>query len=182
MSSKYTISRDPESLVVNNTNNSNSSAENTVKCCIIGTSNLCMGILILFAFGLFYTLPITEFIMATEHRHEMKCDSFMSPYTWMIVEGIIGMFIGTVFSLITVGGFIAIQENENENCILSIVTILGIPLIIVNVFNFVWLIIGSIMFWRDCSNLEPESMNTLYWIVLIFGWISIFVAIKSEKK
>lgn len=37
------------------------------------------------------------------------------------------------------------------------------------VFQFSWVIVGCIQFWRDCVNLEPQSVNILMYVTLILG-------------
>ena len=38
-------------------------------------------------------------------------------------------------------------------------------------FRFVWLIVGGVMFWRDCPDLSPEPMNNAMWAMLIMGYL-----------
>ena len=42
-----------------------------------------------------------------------------------------------------------------------------------NLFNFIWLIIGSIILFKDCSNLKPEIVNVSMWIIIILGFLQI---------
>lgn len=39
------------------------------------------------------------------------------------------------------------------------------------VLFFIWLLIGAVMFWRDCSSLEPRPLNIMMWCSLIFGFL-----------
>ena len=36
-------------------------------------------------------------------------------------------------------------------------------------FQMAWIIVGAILFWRDCPSIEPQSVNILMWFTLIAG-------------
>jgi hypothetical protein len=37
------------------------------------------------------------------------------------------------------------------------------------IFQFSWTIVGCIQFWRDCADIEPQSVNILMYVTLILG-------------
>lgn len=43
--------------------------------------------------------------------------------------------------------------------------------IICGIFRFAWLIVGSIMFFKECPNVSPNSLNDVMWAMLIMGFI-----------
>lgn len=156
--------------------NSNS----TSNCCSATCSMFCATFGFLFVMGLFFALPIAEIIMAEKYRDDMSCpNDIISPYTWMLTEGIVGIFIygfcGIVSALLLI-------DNDSSK---TVGVILYIPLVILSMFHFAWIIVGAIMFWRDCIDLETKSMNDFYWAVLIINLVSIYMSGKSgndEKK
>jgi hypothetical protein len=51
-------------------------------------------------------------------------------------------------------------------------------------FNFIWVVIGTVIFFRDCPSLEPVSINTLMYFSIIIGYFSVLNNnfISSYKK
>jgi hypothetical protein len=101
-------------------------------------------------------------------------------YSWMIAHGVIG-----IFEVINVSIFVITSFTESDCGIISF----GISLlflILMVLFRFCWLIVGGVMFWRDCPNLYPSQMNDLMWATLIIGfiglWTSFGFAIGGKKK
>jgi hypothetical protein len=93
---------------------------------------------------------------------------------WLIIESIL---ISITFTLIIV--FLKNFNTGNWGICLYIILIL-LPLTII---NLIWLIFGSVMYWKDCINVEPESINELMFISLIGGYIStIFVFLLIIKN
>ena len=104
-----------------------------------------------------FIFPIIQVIYGILYINSVDCNSFVDVSTWLIVNGCSGVFNGILF-IIT--AYLSTKESKN---------IVGIMiLIVINIFfMIVWLIIGSIMFWRDCEKDTPKHINTLMWITLI---------------
>jgi len=180
---EITLNQDCSMLTNNNVEhriNINDGSSSGVTCLMC----MCGSFLGLIVCGLLYLLPIIEIVMAIEHKNDMQCDSFISPYTWLIVQGILGICIATGI-IFTCGAFSTISNtNENENMQTCIIMFSYIFIITIALCDIVWLIIGSVMFWRDCYDLKPSSMNTLFWVVLIMSWMSVYGSFqtKNDKK
>lgn len=75
-------------------------------------SKLCSSIFNIFVlillFGILFSFPIAEFVMAEKYKSEMNCNIFFSPYVWMIGDGIVDIIIN---SLLGVGVIINITYN-----------------------------------------------------------------------
>lgn len=147
--------------------------------CIQICANIFIAFAIILFLGVLYAFPIAEFVMAEKHRSEMICDSFLSPYVWMITEGVVDLIINSFTGISTIIKYTISETTADE---FKIVTYL--PMFILNVFKFAWIICGAVMFWRDCPHLETKSMNDFYWTVLIINLVSIWFVYKTmlEKK
>ncbi len=142
-------------------------------CC----STLCIALAFLFVLGMFFSLPIAEIVMAEKYRQDMSCpNDLISPYTWMLTEGIVGIFIyglcGILCALMITG-----SDSSKKTGV-----VLCIPLWLLSVFHLAWLIVGAVMFWRDCIDLETKSMNDFYWAVLIINFVSLYLSGKNNNK
>ena len=52
--------------------------------------------------------------------------------------------------------------------------IILVPVICMHVFLQNWIVIGAIMFFRDCKDKIPQQLNTLMWICLIINFWFLF--------
>lgn len=138
--------------------------------CIICTMWSCTALVIAISFGILFSLPIAELIMATKYSDNMVCNSsFISPYVWLIVEGVTGLIFSICILIISIHSYV-----NNKNTLNSVLAQwFNIPLIIIFLFNCAWIIIGSVMFLRDCIDIEPKAINTIFWTTLIFHWVQI---------
>lgn len=123
------------------------------------------------------SLPIVEIVFGIQYYNQIECISDINiPLDiWLIVRG-----SSTILTLIL---FICVMYFISRNNLTSFLGILLSPLFyVLQFFNFIWLILGSIIFWRYCSNVEPESVNILLYVSLIFGYISILVSILNGNN
>ena len=137
-----------------------------VSCCVMFTCS-CFILLILLS------LPIVEIVFGIQYYENLECQSQINIpiYLWLIIKGSF-----TILTIILVGCLYTINNK-------SMLFVLTNPcLYFLQLFNLVWLILGSIIFWRDCSNLKPESVNILLYVSLISGYISIFGSILNKSN
>jgi hypothetical protein len=40
-------------------------------------------------------------------------------------------------------------------------------------FRFAWLIVGAVLFWRDCPDAGPKVFNNTMWAMLIMGFLGL---------
>lgn len=148
-------------------NVTNAQPEPVPSCCTL----ICVAFGFLFVLGSFFALPVAEIIMAEKYRQDMSCpNDIISPYTWMLVEGIVGIFIYGLYGIVTA---LLLTDGQSSKVLGGLFCI---PLWILTVFHFAWIIVGAIMFWRDCIDLETKSMNDFYWAVLIINLVSLYVS------
>ena len=102
-------------------------------------------------------LPITEITFGIGFMNEVNCESIVSIPIWLIVKG-------SVKTVSTIAG-LSYHLMELKNC-LYLYFLIFIH-IVCNIFLLGWVILGSIIFWRDCIALEPKNVNTLMWFSLI---------------
>jgi hypothetical protein len=90
--------------------------------------------------------------------------------TWLFVSGWYSM-TGIIITIIVFVSFLQLNIGINNNNLIIIYM-----KIFCSLFNLLWMIIGSVIFWRYlepirmCSN----SLSIYMWIRLIFGLLSIF--------
>jgi hypothetical protein len=131
---------------------------------------ICCGIIIFIAT---LSLPICQLVYSSVYKDEMACDTSMQihPYEWMITEGSI-----TLFEIVTM--FFVLITSRSA---LPFTGPLVVTLIMTGVFQMGWLIYGSVLFWRDCLHLQPNSVNHLFWATLIMGILGIVGTCCSGK-
>ncbi len=130
-------------------------------CTMIGytMSTLCIACFV-------YALPIAELVVGVTYRNNIhKCDSqLLSIATWLIVNGSVGCFTYTCKLIINMARS---MKNDSFH---TFAAILLVPYICSIAFTIAWLVTGSIIFWRDCIHVEPQSLNIMVWCSLIIGY------------
>ena len=132
---------------------------------------ICIIFCALITIPLFLILPITEIFLGTTYNNEITCNTtmFVSIDKWLIIKGSVSLFF-----IITACVTNIFEKNSICKCLSTLILYIG------GIFTFIWLIIGSIIFWRDCPNLTPNFINIFMWVSLILGYISI-LTIPSNK-
>lgn len=112
--------------------------------------------IILIGISLIYELVIL--IYAGIYKDKMNCSTnVVNPYIWLEVYACIGI-ISKLFS-----------DSIKDLFFL---------------FIFIWTIIGSVMFFRDCNGHLPKDINNLYHVIIILSYCGIGVECgkKSNEK
>jgi hypothetical protein len=160
-------------------------------CTIKIVYSLLWGMILILIFGVLISLPVTELVMVEKYHIDLQCPSILTPYQWMLVEGSITL---TVILMCTISSILVAlsittednnednNENKIEECILSACALIYIFVWIICAFHLIWLIIGSIIFWRDCVDSMPKPMNTLFWITLTMSWIQTYIILISNNS
>ncbi len=122
-------------------------------CCTIFLAIVCLA------------FPTLEIYIGATYRDEIVCDSpiFVGIGNWLIIKGscyIITLFVICLF----------LYSNPKSFCN----TIVKIIVFVMNIFFISWLIIGTVLFFRDCNVLTPVIVQNMMYVSLIFGYISIF--------
>jgi hypothetical protein len=115
-------------------------------------------------------LPITEITFGIGFMNEVNCESIVSIPIWLIVKG-------SVKTVSTIAGL-----SYHLMDIKSLCAYFLFIHIVCNMFLLAWVILGSIIFWRDCPNLEPKNVNTLMWFSLILEIIFLLGSQKSMER
>ena len=134
----------------------------------------CFILLILVMLTIFMTLPITDIFFGFYYFNDDDiCNSRIniSIPLWLLVKGAVKIFSSIliiVYHLCKRDSFCA-----NFTAIIYIISYL---------FILIWVIIGTIMFQRDCYNLKPKELNTFMWITLILEIIFVLGSKKSLDR
>uniref|UniRef100_A0A6C0ECL6 Uncharacterized protein n=1 Tax=viral metagenome TaxID=1070528 RepID=A0A6C0ECL6_9ZZZZ len=145
----------------------------------INTFGLAAYICVFLIYLVINALPISELVIATKFKNDIDCESNVgvSLYQWLITDAaMVISLVGFIFLLFTIA-FIT-----NSNGMMNIMFVSFLLLIPYVIFNFAWLIVGSIIFWRDCVHVNPSEVNTIMWVVLLIKWIMMFLTLMSRSK
>ena len=123
---------------------------------------------------LLYVLPVVEVVYGSHYlnNNETCCQSDfnISIPEWLVIDGSSGLLFYTVFLYIII--YKIIYEDK-----LSISYIFAVTLFILSsLFKVAWIVVGSILFWRDCININPKQLNSIMWAVLLISIISMIIA------
>jgi hypothetical protein len=117
--------------------------------------------------GILSSLQIAQITIGVMYPNSCKSSFNLNVNVWLIVQGI--------------GGCLQLVINMTmlyKKCL----CMCGFSRILLVLFQVIWMIIGSIMFWRDCYNCQPQTLNTMLWVSLILGYISIFIQDNSSRN
>ena len=112
--------------------------------------------------GICFAMPIFEIYLGFTEIITCNTPMFVTLNEWLIVKGIT--------HLILIMWLIMLLFMGKKSCLSYILIIICTT---INIFLLIWLIVGSIIFWRDCINLEPKIVNDYMWFSLILGYITI---------
>jgi hypothetical protein len=118
--------------------------------------------------SLFLVLSVAQLTIGA--TNQSQCKSFILPHNWLIVDASIYLCFCIPCFIIM---YLKRTGNKTNKCIYPM-------LIITSLFFFVynlWNVIGSIMFWRDCSNIKSQSLNAIMNTTLISQYVALFVLI-----
>lgn len=145
------------------------STQNNSNCylyCCSGVSILCLTVFL-------FALPVTELTLSLIYRDDIICNSDIQVtiFEWLVLKSSINIILLLIFFILSI-------FDNKDNYLYSFIFF---TYYLFGVFNFAWLIVGSIIFWRDCYNLEPYSINILMWVSLIMGYINIYINSVQKK-
>lgn len=122
----------------------------------------------------FLALPIIELYTGLKYNNYVICDSNMgiSIPTWLIVKSTIGLCL--VLS-IQFHKYLVVKKAPFY-CVVSLIYWLC------GLFNIIWVILGSIIVFRDCPELKPEFVNTFIKVDIILGFISMIQYLCISKQ
>lgn len=112
--------------------------------------------------------PLYELCIGIIYKNDISACSTMQidVSTWLIVKSVI-----TISAILLVGICVATKNK-----------IIGLGLLMVSrIFIFIWLIVGSVLFFRDCIKIEPAIVNISMWVIIITGFLSIISSSKTDS-
>jgi len=111
------------------------------KCaiCLFGCCGVFIGLIVL---SMSLALPVTQLVMQNMYSDQIVCESFIQPRVWLITQGVTLIVLVVIIGLFVIGGAVL-----KRDCGIVVMSILGTLYVLLYVFNFMWLIIGSVMFW-----------------------------------
>jgi hypothetical protein len=127
---------------------------------------------ILFSSLLFLIMPTLEFFFASYYQNKIKCNnSLMNLSVWLVIKGITS-YLSIICLLLSI-------MSDRQTLFYTVFSPFSIILIL---FTIVWLIIGSVIFFKDCLNVEETELNTFMYISLISGYITTCLMLSMENE
>jgi hypothetical protein len=93
---------------------------------------------------------------------------------YMIIYGSVGIFWAVFFP---VSVFCRCWHYRNNSRFF-----VGGLRLIMYIFTFTWLIVGCVLFWRDCPEMEPKVVRDTFWFYSVVGLVGIFFGICTAIK
>jgi hypothetical protein len=128
-------------------------------------------------------LPIVTLIMASSYKDDInynfstnsttsnsKFNSIINFYQWMIAYGSIE-FLFIILNIILIFSKMCCYNLESVKTAYT----QSSHIWIIFVFDLIWIIIGSIMLWKDCTHLQPYRIYLFVWFIIIFGYCKILL-------
>lgn len=122
-------------------------------------------------------VSIVELVYLDQYGDDIHCNSsLINPYKWLLINSIVNIVCAFLF----VGPLII--NYFNQNIFEKYSAFACVMCIFCAIFSVIWMIIGSIMFWRDCNNKLPQPINDLFYGILITYYIIIGLSLLSSDK
>lgn len=112
--------------------------------------------------------PLYELCIGIIYKNDISACSTMQidVSTWLIVKSSI-----TISAIFLVGICVATNNKIIGQVLLNVFRL----------FIFIWLIVGSVLFFRDCIKIEPAIVNISMWVIIITGFLSIISSSKTDS-
>jgi len=112
--------------------------------------------------------PLYELCIGIIFKNDISACSTMEidVSTWLIVKSSI-----TISAIFLVGICVATNNKIIGQVLLNVFRL----------FIFIWLIVGSVLFFRDCIKIEPAIVNISMWVIIITGFLSIISSSKTDS-
>jgi hypothetical protein len=150
---------------------SNNKSNNKSNICMDIINLSCLFISLCAVITILLGFPVIEIYYGIFYFNKIDCISSINiPIdVWLIVKGLSSM-------LNIISSCVIIKNEIRSKIIFSHI------LIVNNIFTFIWLILGSIIYWRDCSYCKPESVNILMNFSLILGFMKNLTMISQNNN
>ena len=131
------------------------------------------------------SLFIAEIVVAAVFQSDIICDSPMSvtPLDWLVVDATTGV-VWILLLLVTSHRDLLDRSGQNDDLVFFFYVAYNLS-IFVSVFRFAWLVVGSILLWNSqigCGQIEPKSVDTIMWVVLVSSYIAIFLRLLQHPQ
>lgn len=130
-------------------------------------------------------LAVIDVVYGVYHRNDNTCDSFLNVSDWLIIKG--ASTLGSIISFLFLLNFFATRQLLTlgvtcQSSLLTVGSVFSMVLYFASLlFEYAWLVTGSVIFWNDCRHLSPETMKNFLWATLIIGYVSTIFRTKTLK-
>lgn len=108
--------------------------------------------------------PISEIVIGVIYKNKLLCDTelFVNLYIWLVTKGSVECFV-----ILCLPFLFCANKRSILKCIIVIIIYLF------NIFSVIWIISGSIIFFKDCSKDVPTNLYPYIIFIITFGYIGI---------
>jgi hypothetical protein len=155
-------------------------------CKGVKMTDICKKIFLVMTFA---TLPIVNLVYVVKYKNQIECnvvnetslEKNINSATWLSVQSIF------ILSIIVIMLFFELIFNARLKQNTCVIWTKIVFFSLLGLFQTAWLIVGAVMFWRDCIDVSPNSIRILMWFNLIYGLIqssglSIFSGYSSGRN
>ena len=116
--------------------------------------------------------PISEIIIGVMYKDQLACDTelFINLDVWLITKGCVECFVILCLPLLLF--------SKNINILKCMIVII---VYLFNIFTVIWIISGSIIFFKDCSKKVPGNLYPYFIFILTFGYIG-FINFYAQRN
>jgi len=122
----------------------------------------------------FVFYPAFEILMGTTYKNNVDCESTIGIRItdWLIMKGVF-----TILNLFSVSLYLFSSKKSVTYCIIFPINILF------NIFNFAWVIVGTVILYRDCIDFTPSDLNSFTKTSIYINYIlCLIIAIQYNKR
>ena len=115
-------------------------------------------------YSFLFILPAYEIYLGVSYKQELYCNTnIMMLNLWLILKGCFDI----LFIVLTTIVVLATDK--------SLIYCLFAPIIyLVQFFNFVLLVLGTVIVLRDCTTMESSFLKISLYVILVLGYLSLF--------
>uniref|UniRef100_A0A6C0EBY9 Uncharacterized protein n=1 Tax=viral metagenome TaxID=1070528 RepID=A0A6C0EBY9_9ZZZZ len=131
-----------------------------------------------FIYMIVNVFSILQIVIAVKYKNDIDCESpiGLPIYHWLLIDAIV---FSITFAILFASVIYTLTKFDQTFKIVDrVASFLMIPHVL---FNFSWLLIGSLVFWRDCIDVQPNKINALMWTTLIIKWFILLMTLLTSR-
>ena len=118
--------------------------------------------------------PAVEIAYGVHYLNTPLCSEsrVVSPPVWLIIDGVCSFL-----EIANLAVMMAVACFANRVGLSGVACCNICLLLVTGVFKFLWVIVGSVAFFRDNVDCSPDDLSNMMYTALIIGYINAFVVL-----